>query len=178
MGAEYDAICCLLRNRGMSAGLEVHRIERLQNMRMATRYNYYSQIGQGNELLLFHGTRQANIDAIVEEGTDFRLHGANATKYGNGSYFAVYSSYSANFCDEAADNVLSKMVRYMFLCAVKCGEFCKGRNGLRRPPKRADNKGMFDSCVDDMDNPTMYVTFDNAQSLPLYLITFSFDNSS
>ena len=42
------------------------------------------------ERLLFHGTSSDVIDAICKHNFDHRCHGKNGTKYGKGSYFAVY----------------------------------------------------------------------------------------
>eukprot|EP01083_Nonionella_stella_P292346 994313_1 len=167
---EYNAICALLKMRGLSGGLSVHRIERIQNIATQMRYNAFAA-GGINEFLLFHGTRPANVTGIIEEGTDFRLHGDNGTKYGNGSYFAVYASYAAQFANESQVDVSlgGRIVRYMFLCAVKAGQYCVGSKGLRRPPK-----GHL-SVVDNAQHPSIFVTFDNAMTLPLYLISFSFD---
>eukprot|EP00483_Globobulimina_turgida_P004428 UN04437 len=164
----------------MSGGAEIHRIERIQNITNQQRYNN-CLLGNDNQLLLFHGTRPLNVNGIINEGTDFRLHGDNGTKYGNGSYFAVYASYAASFSKQSqVDTTIGRMVKYMFLCAVKAGSFCKGSSGLRRPPKIRPNdndSNSYDSVVDDVDKPSMFVTFDNAQSLPLYLITFTFDET-
>ena len=172
---EYSAVCALLRNRGLGGALEVHRVERVQNTAIQTRF-LNSQIGSSQLRLLFHGTRASVVDGIVDEGTDFRLHGENGTRFGYGSYFAVYASYAAQFANEAeVDARIGRSVRYLFLCAVKVGEFCEGREHLRRPPKREDGRGMYDSVVDDVEVPSVFVTFDNAQALPMYLITFSFD---
>ena len=177
---EYFAVSELIKNRGMSAGLEIHRIERVQNITNQQRYNNCA-LGSDTQLLLFHGTRPLCVTGIIEEGTDFRLHGDNGTKYGNGSYFGVYSSYAAQFANVAEiDTEIGKMVKYMFLFAVKAGQYCVGANGMRRPPKIAnDRQGKaYDSVVDNVNNPSIFVTFDNAQSLPLYLISFTFDETT
>ena len=171
---EYNAVCQLVKDRGLSAGVEIHRIERIQNMLTQCRYN---DCRVDEQLLLFHGTGPSSVTPIIEEGTDFRLSGANGTRYGHGSYFAVYSSYAAQFCSPPKlDEQIGKFCRYMFLCAVRAGRYCEGSAGLRRPPKAA-NGHSYDSVTDSMDHPSIFVTFDNSQCQPLYLISFSVERS-
>ena len=48
-----------------------------------------------NERQLFYGTSPEIVAAICNQNFDWRLHGTNATVYGEGSYFALNSSYTA-----------------------------------------------------------------------------------
>ena len=49
---------------------------------------------------LFHGTKQVIVDAICQQGFDWRLNGsAVGTLYGKGSYFAKEAKYSASYTD-------------------------------------------------------------------------------
>ena len=50
-----------------------------------------------NEMNLFHRTTPDSVEAIFKENFDWRLHGRNASKYGEGSYFAVNASYSHSY---------------------------------------------------------------------------------
>ena len=80
--------------------------------------------------------------------------------------------------ESQVDSSIGRLVKYMFVCAVKCGEYTLGSKLLRRPPKKPNGQnGLYDSVVDHVENPSIFVTFDNSQSLPLYLITFTFDES-
>ena len=96
-------LCSLLpgkmRNRGLGGGLKVYCVERIQNTANQTRF-LNCATGAMRQLLLFHGTRASVVDAIVDEGTDFRLHDDNGTRFGYGSYFAVYASYTAQIANE------------------------------------------------------------------------------
>ena len=56
-----------------------------------------------NERQLFHGTNPEIVEAICKQNFDWRLHGKNATVYGEGSYFALNSScllYTSDAADE------------------------------------------------------------------------------
>lgn len=54
------------------------------------------------------------------------------------------------------------------------GEYTKGKQGLLEPPPKDPDNALlkYDSVVDDVTNPTMFVIFYDNQSYPEYLITF------
>ncbi|KAL8565368.1 hypothetical protein ACOMHN_029063 [Nucella lapillus] len=58
-------------------------------------------------------------------------------------------------------------LRYMFLAQVLVGESQTGGSEYTEPPDCAD------SCVDDEICPLVYVTFDNSQAYPEYLLEYS-----
>ncbi len=61
----------------------------------------------------------------------------------------------------------------MFLARVLVGEYTVGHPMYCRPPsKDASFTNFYDSCVDDMANPKIYVIFDSNQIYPEYLIEF------
>lgn len=61
----------------------------------------------------------------------------------------------------------------MFLARVLVGEYTVGHPMYCRPPsKDASFTNFYDSCVDDMANPKIYVVFDSNQIYPEYLIEF------
>ena len=74
-----------------------------------------------NERQLFHGTDPKNIEGICKHNFDWRLHGTNATVYGEGSYFALNSSYSDSYAKED-----SKGSKFMFVAKVLVGSYTKG----------------------------------------------------
>lgn len=95
----------------------------------------------------------------------------SATAYGHGTYFAVNASYSAHptYSKPAADGS-----QLMFVARVLTGVFTLGQSNMRVPPSRSDlgSHERYDSVVDKMDNPNMYVVFHDNQAYPDYLITF------
>ena len=85
-------------------------------------------------------------------------------------YFTTEASYSESTAPP--DN---KGHRRMYLARVLVGEYTAGRPGLRRPPpKNANNPSgaSYDSVVDDVNNPSVFVVFYDNQCYPEYLITF------
>ncbi len=117
------------------------------------------------ELLLFHGTRAEYIDAICQQGFDWRLSGTSTgTLYGKGSYFARDARYSKDYGDGSR----------MFVVKVLVGDWTKGNPSMVRPPPRdpTDPKILYDSTVDNVINPAIYVVYDKQQCYPEYLIEY------
>ena len=124
-----------------------------------------------NEKKLFHGTSPDTVEAICKQNFDWRLHGKNATKYGEGSYFAVNASYSHSYAKRDGN-----MSQFMFLATVLVGSYTEGNSSYRRPPpKQPSNPAsdLYDSCVDNKLNPTIFVVFDTDQFYPEYIIKYS-----
>jgi poly [ADP-ribose] polymerase 7/11/12/13 len=122
------------------------------------------------EKTLFHGTEKTEtIKHIMNQGFDLRLHGK--TVYGKGCYFARDAKYSHDYTE--AD---SEGIRRMFLVQVLVGAVCLGKTEYKRPPPvdPAVPYGLlYDTCVNDMNDPTIFVTFHNNHSYPSYLIEYA-----
>jgi hypothetical protein len=55
------------------------------------------------------------------------------------------------------------------------GEYCKGKTDAITPDVRcAKTHSLYDSTVDRMNNPGIYVTYHDAQAYPEYIIRFKF----
>ncbi len=124
-----------------------------------------------NEKRLFHGTSPDTVEAICKQNFDWRLHGKNATVYGEGSYFALNSSYSDAYAKEDANSY-----RFMFVAKVLVGSYTIGHSSYRRPPQKDPSNpasDLYDSCVDDRSDPTIFVVFDHDQFYPEYIIKYS-----
>lgn len=123
-----------------------------------------------NEKQLFHGTSEETIPIINERGFNRSYAGKNAACFGNGSYFAVKASYSANDT-YAKPNPNGE--KFMYVCRVLTGDFALGQRDLREPPNKSSSSlARFDSVVDNMAKPNMFVVFHDADAYPEYLITF------
>jgi poly [ADP-ribose] polymerase 7/11/12/13 len=58
---------------------------------------------------------------------------------------------------------------------VVVGDYARGKSGLTRPPpkdRRRPYDDLYDSCVDNVKNPSIFVTFDLCQSYPEYIIEY------
>ncbi|KAI3375719.1 hypothetical protein L3Q82_004023 [Scortum barcoo] len=157
----------------------VIKIERLQNIHLRRAYEVQKKHlsdknrweGGAGEKLLYHGTTQDNCDSIMKTGFNRRFAGQNATSYGRGTYFAVKASYSAHptYSRPAADGS-----QLMFVARVLTGIYTQGQSDMKVPPPRNHHQphDRYDSLVDRMHKPSMYVVFHDSQAYPDYLITF------
>ncbi|XP_043953299.1 protein mono-ADP-ribosyltransferase PARP14-like isoform X1 [Gambusia affinis] len=153
------------------------KIERLQNVHLRRTYEMQKKhISEKNkneggvvERLLYHGTSQENLNSIKTKGFNRSFSGKHATVYGQGTYFAVNAGYSVSYAHPAADGTQT-----MFVARVLTGLFTQGRSDMRIPPPRNSQQphDRYDSLVDNINNPSMFVVFHDNQAYPDYLITF------
>ncbi|CAH3184138.1 unnamed protein product [Porites lobata] len=64
----------------------------------------------------------------------------------------------------------------MFVAKVLAGSYAEGKFSYQRPPSK--NPGnpasdLYDSCVDNMSSPSIFVIFQNDQLYPEYIIEYS-----
>ncbi|KAJ6660025.1 hypothetical protein lerEdw1_018223 [Lerista edwardsae] len=119
-----------------------------------------------DERSLFHGTSKSHVDAICQQNFDWRICGVHGTAYGKGSYFARDASYSHNYTKGDSSN------RIMFLARVLVGEFTHGLSTYARPPTKDNQATFYDSCVNNVQNPSIFVIFEKHQIYPEYLIQY------
>ena len=62
-------------------------------------------------------------------------------------------------------------IRNMFFVRAVVGEVCKGVQDALTPAVRHGNQ-LYDSTVDDVQNPSIYVTYNDSQVYPDILIKF------
>ncbi|XP_069589007.1 protein mono-ADP-ribosyltransferase PARP15-like [Ranitomeya imitator] len=127
--------------------------------------------GQKNIRHLYHGTHSNAIGNINRDGFNRVYCGKNATAYGNGTYFAEDSRYS---CSDTYSCPDANGMKYMYQAAVITGKYCKGDSSYKEAPHvdGDPNKGRYDSVVDDVANPKMFVVFHDDVAYPEYLISF------
>ena len=96
----------------------------------------------------------------------------SATVYGRGAYFARDASYSARDTYSPSDPASGN--KYVYLARVLTGEFTVGsQNMLTPPPKDPNNPHIsYDSVVDNVQDPQVFVIFQDALVYPEYLIVF------
>ncbi|XP_042305821.1 protein mono-ADP-ribosyltransferase TIPARP-like [Sceloporus undulatus] len=110
---------------------------------------------------LFHGTGAAQIKPICTENFNPHLSGLNGSVYGKGIYFAKDANISHSYAKTAKDNM-----RHMFLAKVLTGYWMKGNSKCRKP------RIWYDSCVDCVSDPKIFVVFKNCQCYPYFLIRY------
>ncbi|XP_069717592.1 protein mono-ADP-ribosyltransferase PARP14 isoform X2 [Phaenicophaeus curvirostris] len=157
---------------------KIEKIERVQNPYIWKAYQIKKcemdkkNGNNNNERLLFHGTNKESLTLINNQGFNRSYAGRHAANYGNGTYFAVNASYSAsnNYSKPDVDGK-----KYMYLARVLVGEYSQGVKGSITPAvKNASNSiDLFDSSTDNVQQPSMFVIFNDIQAYPEYLITFT-----
>lgn len=106
----------------------------------------------------FHGTREENITVISEGGFDPAYNKVSA--YGKGTYFARNAAYSFSYMHPGKEHI-----SYMFLCDVILGKSHQGMTNQEIPAG-------YDSFVDSLVNPSIYVTPYRYGAFPKYIIAF------
>ena len=90
--------------------------------------------------------------------------------YGHGVYFARDARYSNSYSQPD-----SQGNRMMYLTRVLTGEFTVGSSSTVIPPPKNpqdDQTVLFDSTVDNVTNPRIFVVYFDSQNYPAYLITY------
>jgi len=123
------------------------------------------------ERRLFHGCPADMVSKIVQQGFNRSFTGATSGRasFGKGVYFArdARTSMWPEYSPPDANGV-----QHVFLVRVVVGEFCKGKKDALTPAVRRGNQ-LYDSTVDDVDNPSIFVTYNDSQAYPDILIKFT-----
>ena len=167
----------------MQASVRIVSIERVQNDTLWQSYVVKRQTIVSREkeqdesrpesrferVCLFHGCRPDVVPKIVEQGFDRNFCGRNACMYGKGVYFARDARYSAapQFATPDAHGH-----QHIFACRVVVGEYCLGKRDALTPDERSGHT-LYDSTVNNLRNPEIFVTYHDAQAYPEFLIKFA-----
>ncbi|XP_048243031.1 protein mono-ADP-ribosyltransferase PARP14-like [Haliotis rufescens] len=162
-------------NTGVNHRFTIVQIKRIQNrtlylQNMMLRHKMVTENPDMDvEQHLWHGTKGDFVTSISVHG--FSRSYAKVHRFGKGTYFAVNTSYSARDLYSPPNEDGTKHVYY---ASVLTGHFTKGQEDMVAPPSRGleDPNVLYDSLVDNVDNPSMFVVFNDVQAYPKYLITF------
>ncbi|XP_018424403.1 PREDICTED: poly [ADP-ribose] polymerase 12-like [Nanorana parkeri] len=162
------------------SGQTVKKLWRIQNPTLWQVYQWQKdQMKKKNsgiavdERQLFHATESANVDAICNDNFDWRICGTNGVQYGQGSYFARDASYSHNYAPPTSEGT-----RTMFVARVLVGDFVLGVSTMRRPPQKSKGPKCYDSCVNNVRNPSVFVVFEKFQIYPEYILEYGEEGTS
>jgi len=182
--------------------LEPVRIQRVHNELLADQYHSHVNrmakkpgFNSVNERILFHGTAKTDpvLLCLGTEGFDPRLsrHG----NYGLGSYFSSTPNYSAkNYGYKCRRDSIESRIdmgyygeecpSQMIISRVACGNvYDMGHfinQSFTRPPPLSERPHVLHDCVQGgpfssrSSEMCMVVTYDKAQALPEYIVTFKF----
>ncbi|XP_039218127.1 protein mono-ADP-ribosyltransferase PARP12-like [Crotalus tigris] len=152
----------------------IHRLQRIQNPSLWQVFQWQKEqmkkLNRGKEIderLLFHGTNTSHLYDICGQNFDWRICGTHGTLYGKGSYFARDACYSHAYCKSKSQT------KAMFVARVLVGDYAQGKASYVRPPPRPNqSNGFYDSCVDDVLNPSIFVIFEKYQIYPAYIVEY------
>lgn len=117
---------------------------------------------------LFHGTSATAPKVIYDtvSGLDSRV---GKGMWGQGTYYAVNSSYSVNYAHPLANGDAQ-----MFCCSVIVGDFVRlpADSSLRKPPANPQG-GIYHSIQGNTNGSDIFITYEPAMSYPTFLITFT-----
>lgn len=159
---------------GRTSGNQIVKIERIYNYKLYTNYAFKHEAFSRTEgravaiKHLFHGTRGTDPRVIydTDTGLDSRVGGG---MWGQGTYYAVNSSYSVNYASVRADGKMQ-----MFCCSVIVGDTISlpSTPNLIRPPQKPNSTGLYHSVQGNTQGSDVFITYEPAMSYPSYLITF------
>jgi poly [ADP-ribose] polymerase 10/14/15 len=112
-----------------------------------------------NEAYAFHGTPESSVISIVKNGFKYRFNGRHM--YGRGSYFAVRADYSL---DPMFSTPNPAGEQFLLIARV-----CVGNTTLGTPDLLPSSDDSYQTAVDSLQSPTMYVTFHDDQTYPEFL---------
>jgi len=93
-----------------------------------------------------------------------------ATAFGKGVYFGSNFAYSAHPVYAVPDQHWNQ---HIFQCRVLTGHYHIGKPGYVEPPVRdMKSLNLYNSVVDNIKNPQIFVVFHDTQVYPEYLIVF------
>jgi len=122
---------------------------------------------------IFHGCPGDVASKVIQQGFN-RSYTSNGKVYGKGVYFARDASYSTYPKYSSPDK---HGVQYMFAARAAVGEYCPGKMDQLAPDVRdARIDLLYDSTVDNVRDPSIFVTYHDAQAYPEYLIKFTQGN--
>lgn len=131
------------------------------------------------EYKLFHGTSNESIESICKLGFNRSFCGQNGSAYGQGVYFARDASYSHNFSKPKNMPLLrtslpQPQIYQMLLAKVLVGNYqlIRSNNSNFKDTEFSIDGFQYDSVVDDLNNPSIFVVFKDYRALPHYLIEY------
>jgi hypothetical protein len=172
-----------LVSRTLPPGVRITGVSRVQNLPMWQTYAVKRQTvvmrdGVGVQAAtsaaryerpcLFHGCPAHIVPKIMLQGFNRSFTGTTSGRamYGKGVYFARDASYSLSpeYSPLDADGK-----QRIFMVRVVVGEFCRGKPDQLAPDARQGDV-LYDSTVDDLADPFIFVSYHVAQAYPDYLI--------
>ena len=93
-----------------------------------------------------------------------------------GIYFSRDASYAHKFAEDVEENGLGLKI---LVTRILSGLYTKGTPGMREAPlkeksiKVSGEDCRYDSCVDNVENPKVYVIYEHSQCYPEFIIEYN-----
>ena len=160
---------------------EIVSIERIQNRDLWQKYSDRSQQIRNEpqacrEKFLFHGTSTTDPKEIYKGDSSFDSKFSREGMWGKGNYFAVNASYSKTYAHSVHGTDMKKLLVAFVLTGLSC--YREPDRSLTMPPYRSeqdDPSGIrcrYHSVNGVTGGTTVYITYDNNQAYPAYVITY------
>ncbi|XP_051886434.1 protein mono-ADP-ribosyltransferase PARP12-like [Pristis pectinata] len=175
---EYKKIQSLFHNTMQSS--KIQKIDRIQNVGLWEIFQWKKEqmrkkngAQNVNERHLFHGiTIPTIVDTICYQNFDWGTMAQDGTLYGKGIHFAEKASCC--FFDLYSGSPTEHNI--MFLARVLVGESAQGHGACHQlPSKDGTRLNLYDSCVDSISDPSIFVIFEKYQIYPEYVIQYDTD---
>ena len=176
VGSTWAERATILRIRRIeNGGQEGSSRAMYDNVGRALKAEGVAFLGGVHSRWLFHGTDGATALKIVSDPVRgftplaSKSDGSKITLWGEGIYFARDATYPDDFGFARKD---ADGTKHMLLCLVMTGTSCLGGNDVRLHLKSRDGNRKYDSMVDSLSNPEIFVVTDGASICPAYLIQY------
>ena len=148
------------------SGHTISSVQKVYNTPMRACYDMLKRVlnGDAEYKYLFHGTTAETAQKIIANGFNRSYCGRNGTVFGKGVYFARDISYSLQptYSPAAADGK-----KVVIVARVLVGNMMVGNGAIVEPAPG------YDSTVNCLNDPTIFVVYKDYQALPEYLLTFT-----
>uniref|UniRef100_A0A8D2IZ66 Poly(ADP-ribose) polymerase family member 9 n=1 Tax=Varanus komodoensis TaxID=61221 RepID=A0A8D2IZ66_VARKO len=120
---------------------------------------------------LYHHVPAQYCSLVCKTGFQKTYSSSQDQKYGAGIYF---NKNPRNLIGDTREKCEMDHLICVFEAEVVTGSYTRGNRSYVAPPLiNASSMKLYDSVVDDIHNPEIFVIFNREQALPLYLLTCS-----
>ncbi|XP_064079320.1 protein mono-ADP-ribosyltransferase PARP12-like isoform X2 [Macrobrachium nipponense] len=122
---------------------------------------------QLNMQKLFHGVNPSDTEVICTENFDWRRSDTSNQEFGQGTYFFNSAAVGRTHCKPDEFGRI-----HMFLAQVVIGMVTEGDPSYTRPPPNPNTGFLYDTTVDNIIAPTVFVKYEKGEYYPEYIIEF------
>ncbi|XP_015284488.1 PREDICTED: poly [ADP-ribose] polymerase 9 [Gekko japonicus] len=159
------------------SGLRVLKIEKIYNPVLESAFQRIKRKVEGKNSgrpvthRLYHRVPAQYCSLVCKTGFQTTYSSSQDQKYGAGIYF---NKNPRNLVADTREKCEMDHLLCAFEAEVVTGLYTRGNQSYVVPPLiNASGMKLYDSVVDDIRNPEIFVIFNRKQALPLYLLTCS-----